>query len=134
MTVIRNSSYIHCDIDQPPAHDTVDRRDRAAPDHPHSRLVLHIIEPRGLTSRLAVDQSNRPKSIELDDPVPNDLRRHAAKLRWLGAGRPIVNGRQRQKPPSLRTILRSFGRGPYQTGIKSDRSGIGMANLLRSPC
>src|ERR1700687_4078749 len=67
-------------IDQPPAHDTVDRRDRAALDHPHNRLALHIIEPRGLTWRLAVDQTIRPKSIELDDPVPDDLQRHAANL------------------------------------------------------
>src|SRR5450759_4000307 len=38
-------------IDQPPAHDTVDRRDRAALDHPHNRLALHIIELRGLAWR-----------------------------------------------------------------------------------
>ena len=29
-------------IDQPPAHYTVDRRDRAALDHPHNRTALHI--------------------------------------------------------------------------------------------
>src|SRR4029077_6950880 len=85
--------------------------------HPHNRLALHIIEPRGLTWRLAVDQTVRPKNIEPHHPVPDDLQRHAAIGR-LGAVRPIVNGRQRQKPPSLRTILRSFGRSPYQTGIK----------------
>src|ERR1700676_302206 len=63
-------------IDQPPAHDTVDRRDRAALDHPHNRLALHIIEPRGLTWRLAVDQTIRPKSIEPHHPVTDDLHRH----------------------------------------------------------
>ena len=35
---------------------------------------------------------------------------------------------------ACRTILRSFGRSPYQTALKSARSGIAMANLHRSPC
>jgi hypothetical protein len=39
-------------------------------------------------------------------PAEADMQRHAANPRRLGAGRPIVNGRQRQKPPSLRAILR----------------------------
>jgi hypothetical protein len=71
-----------------------------------------------LTWRLAIDQTIRPKSIEPHHPVPNDLQRHAANLGRLGPGRSIVNGRQRQKPSSLRAILRSFGSGLYQTGIK----------------
>ena len=37
----------------------------------------------GLTWRLAVDQTVRPKSIEPHHPVPNDLQRHAANLRRL---------------------------------------------------
>src|ERR1035438_4522485 len=93
-------------IDQPPAYDTVDRRDRAALDHPHNRLALHIIEPRGLTWRFAVKQAGSTPRIEPHHPVPDDLQRHPANPRRLGAGRPIVNGRQRQKPPSLRAILR----------------------------
>ena len=47
-------------IDQPPAHDTVDRRDRAALDHPYNRLALQIIEPRGLAWRFAVKQAGSP--------------------------------------------------------------------------
>jgi hypothetical protein len=34
----------------------VDRRDRADLDDPHNRLTLHIIELRGLTWRVAVEQ------------------------------------------------------------------------------
>src|ERR1022692_1913241 len=82
-------------IDQPPAHDTVDRRDRAALDHPHNRLALHIIEPRGLAWRFAVKQAGSTPRIEAHHPVPDDLQRHGANPRRLGAGRPIVNGRQR---------------------------------------
>src|SRR5213075_88754 len=36
-------------IDQPPAHYAVDSRDRAALDHPHNGLALHIVELRWLT-------------------------------------------------------------------------------------
>ncbi len=79
-------------IDQPPAHDTVDRRDRAALDHLHNRLAVHIIEPRGLTWRFAVKQAGGTPRIKPHHPVPDDLQRHAANLRRLGAGRPIVNG------------------------------------------
>src|ERR1019366_2989986 len=71
-------------IDQPPAHDTVDRRDRAALDHPHNRLALHIIEPRGLAWRFTVKQAGSPPRIEPHHPAPNDLQRHATKPRRLG--------------------------------------------------
>ena len=84
----------------------MDRRDRAALDHPHNCLALHAIELRGLTWRFAVKQAGSPPRIEPHHPVPDDLQRHAANPSRLGAGRPIVNGRQRQKPPSLRAILR----------------------------
>src|SRR6266850_642751 len=51
-------------IDQPPAHYTVDRRDRAALDHPHNRLALHIIELRGLAWRFAVKQAgSTPRAL-----------------------------------------------------------------------
>src|SRR4029079_16117302 len=60
----------------------------------------------------------RTKNIAPHPPFPDDRERRPANLGRLGAVRPIVNGRQCQKPPSLRTILRSFGRSPYQTGIK----------------
>ena len=93
-------------IDQPPTHDTVDRRDRAALDHLHNRLALYIIEPRGLAWRFAVKKAGSTPRIEPHHPVPNDLQRHAANPGRLSAGCPIVNSRQRQKSPSLWAILR----------------------------
>jgi hypothetical protein len=59
-----------------------------------------------LTWRFAIKQAGSTPRIKPHHPVSDDLQRHAANLRRLGAGRPIVNGRQRQKPPSLRAILR----------------------------
>jgi hypothetical protein len=41
-------------IDQPPAHHTVDRRDWAALDCPRNSLALGVIELGGLAGRLAV--------------------------------------------------------------------------------
>ncbi len=46
----------------------MDRRDRAALDHPHNRLALHIIELRGLTRRFAVKQAGSPPRIEPHHP------------------------------------------------------------------
>src|SRR5260370_21175421 len=93
-------------IDQPPAHYTVDRRDRAALDHPHNRLALHIIELRGLTRRFAVEQTCSPPRIEPHHPVPNDLKSDATDLRRLGARRTVIDRCNSQKPSSLRAVLR----------------------------
>ena len=60
-------------IDQPPANDAMDRRDRTALDRLDKRAPLGIIEPRPLPRRLAVEQSIRTARIEPDNPVPHDL-------------------------------------------------------------
>ena len=41
-------------IDQPPAHHAMDRRDWAALDHPRNGLALGVIELGGLARRFAV--------------------------------------------------------------------------------
>jgi hypothetical protein len=46
------------EIDQPPARGTVGRRDRAALDHLHNRLALHIIS---VGSRAAMQSSAATK-------------------------------------------------------------------------
>ena len=62
------------EIDDPPAHHAVDRRDRPAFERRGQRRAEPVIEPRRLTRRLAVDQAIRALGVELDDPVPNDCR------------------------------------------------------------
>src|SRR5882672_11094102 len=56
-------------IDQPPAHHAVDRRDRSALDHPRDSLALGIIELRGLARRFAVKQPVRTACIEPQHPI-----------------------------------------------------------------
>ena len=43
--------------------------------------------------------------VELDHPIANDLKRHAADLGRLRPGGPVINRRERQKPPRLRSVL-----------------------------
>ncbi|HUE18000.1 MAG TPA: hypothetical protein VMR25_27840, partial [Planctomycetaceae bacterium] len=100
-------------IDQPPAHHAVDRRDWAALDHPDDRLALAIIELAGAPRRLAVQKTIGTSCVETQHPVSDDLETNAADLRRFRARRAVVDRSKRQKPPSLRTILR-FLRQPPQ--------------------
>ncbi len=84
------------EIDQPPPHHAVDRWDRATLDHLGDHPALAVIELGGPARRLAIQKTLRPPRIEPQNPVPDDLERHPANLRRLGAGRPVVNGRQGQ--------------------------------------
>src|SRR5262249_5458891 len=88
-------------IDQPPAHHAMDRRDRAALDHAGDGPPLKVIELARLTRRLAVQESVRPASVEAQHPVPDDLKPDAADLGRLGARRTVIDRRKRQKPPGL---------------------------------
>src|SRR5260221_6119471 len=71
-------------IDQPPAHHAMDRRDRATLDHAGDGLTLEVIELGRFTRRLAVQESVRPASVEAQHPVPDDLKPNAADLGRLG--------------------------------------------------
>ena len=97
-------------VDQPPAHHAVNRRNRPALDHPRDRLALNIIELRGLPGRFAVQKTIGAILIEPQHPIPDDLKPNAADLRGLGAGRTFVDRRKCQKPTSLRTIFAFFAK------------------------
>ena len=99
-------------IDDPPAHDPMNRRNRAAFDDRGERRPMRVVKPGWLSRRLAVDQALRSMGVELHHPIANDLKRHPADLRRLGAPRAFVNRRQSQKPPRLRPVLRSPRRTP----------------------
>jgi hypothetical protein len=47
------------DVGSPPAHHSVDRRDRATLDHPSDHLALAVIELRVSTRRLFVREAPR---------------------------------------------------------------------------
>jgi hypothetical protein len=92
-------------INQPPAHHTVHRRDRATLNHAGDGLPLSVIEFGRLTRRLAIEEAIRAPRVEAQDPVADDLEANPANLGRFGPSRPIVNRRQCQQPASLRPIL-----------------------------
>src|SRR5476649_1660593 len=98
--------YPLCEIDQPPAHNAMDRRNWAVLDHPGDRLALGVIEFGGLPRRLAVQQPVGPASVEAQHPVPDDMKSYSADLRRFGARRTVVDRSKRQQAPSLGAILR----------------------------
>ena len=65
-------------IDQPPAHHAVRRRDRSRLDDLRQSAALGGIEQRCLARRLAVDQPRRTLGIERQDPVAYRLHADAA--------------------------------------------------------
>jgi hypothetical protein len=77
-------------IDDPPAHDPMNRRNRAAFDDRGERRPMRVVKPGWLSRRLAVDQALRSMGVELHHPIANDLKRHPADLRRLGAPRAFV--------------------------------------------
>ena len=78
-------------VDDTPAHDAVDSRDRSSLDGFCQRRTMSVIEPRRLTGGFTVDQAFGAARVELQHLVPDDLQRHAADLRCLCARRSIVN-------------------------------------------
>ena len=105
------------EIDNPPAHDPMHRRDRAALDDRGERGAVRAVQPGSLSGRLAINQPFRSIGVELHHPIANDLKRHPADLRRLGPARAIINGRKSQKSPRLRPILRPLGRSPHHLSV-----------------
>src|SRR5262245_17908430 len=56
--------YPLCQIDQPPAHHAVDRRDRTTFDHAGKCSAVAVVELGWLPRRLAVQQTIRPSCVE----------------------------------------------------------------------
>ena len=102
---MRNSSKIHCTRSLRAAHDAVDRRDRPALDDLRQRLALPVVQLRRVARRAAVDEPRRAALVEAHDPVPDDLKRHAADLCRIGARGAVIDRRQRQKPARLIGVL-----------------------------
>src|SRR3954453_11375775 len=105
-------------VDEPPSHDPMHRRNRAAFDHRRQRRPVRVLQLRGLPGRLAVDQTIGPRAVELDHPVAHDLHRDAANPGRLRARPPVVDRRQSQEPPGLRGILRPPGKGPQSGRVE----------------
>jgi hypothetical protein len=100
-------------VDQAPANDTMDRRDRSALDHRSQRLALSIIEPGPGAGGLLVDQPGRPRGVEAQHPVPHHLERYPTEARRVAATTAVVDRRQRQQTPRLIGVIRPL-RKPAQ--------------------
>jgi hypothetical protein len=93
------------EIDQAPAHDAMDSRDRTALDHCRQRCAI-FLDYAGLPPRrLAIDQAIRSFVVEPQHPVPNDLQTDIADPRSITATAAIIDRSQRQQPARLLRIL-----------------------------
>jgi hypothetical protein len=101
------------EIDQPPAHNAVRRRDGAALDSRRQRCPLAGVEPRATPGRFAVDQSIGSVAVEPQHPVPNRLQADAADKRRRAPAATTVNRRQRQKPADLSGIAAPMSQPPH---------------------
>ncbi len=79
-----------CEIDQAPAYDTVDRRDRAALDYAGDHLALCSVEFGGAAWRLAV-QAVSASRVEPQYPVADNLKADPADLRSLRTRHAVVD-------------------------------------------
>ena len=93
-------------IHQPPTHNTMDGRDRAALDQSHQRTTLCVVQPRCCSRRSAVDQPVGAIGIETDHPIPDDLQTDTADPSRIATRPSLVNDGQSQEPPRLVGITR----------------------------
>src|SRR4051812_31751153 len=106
------------EVDQTPAHHTVDGRNGPLLDDGLQGRAMRVGEFRGLAGRLAVDQARGPLGVELHHPVAHDLHRAPADPGRRGAGCPLIDRRQGQQAPGLRAVLRRAGDRAQRMGIK----------------
>src|SRR5271156_2059087 len=75
--------YPLAQVDDSPTNDAMHRGDRSVLDHSCDGRSVHVVQSRGLSGRLAIDEAVWSKRVELHHPVPDDLQRYAADLRRL---------------------------------------------------
>src|SRR5690349_6303618 len=93
-------------IDQTPAHNIVDGRDRTTLNDRRQRSPMRVGQSRLRARRLAVYQTIRPLRVEPQHPVPDDLQSDIADARCLTAAAAVVDHRQCQQAAGLSCILR----------------------------
>jgi len=108
-------------VDQPPAHHPVDRRDRPALDNTRERLTLVIAQLRRLARRFGVDQPIWAAGVEAHHPIADDLQPDPAGPGRLRPPPAVIDHRQRQKPTRLIGVLRRPCQRP-QIGAPEVRS------------
>src|SRR6266849_5472629 len=104
-------------VNQPPAHHPVNRRDRAALDDLQQRLAVRRGKQRRVARRLAVHQASRTLGVERQNPVPHCLQPNPADLRRLGPRPAVIDRRQRQQAPRLIGIVRPLRQLAQSRGL-----------------
>ena len=105
-------------IDQAPAHDTMDRRDRAFIELCGQSRAMRVGELGRPAGRLAVEKALRPVRVELHHPVAHDLQRDPADPSGFGPARPVLDRRQSQETPRLWAILALAGHRAKAIGVE----------------
>ena len=111
---------------RPPAHDAVDRRDRAGLNNLRCAAVIGV-ELRGCAGDFPSTSPSGPRALKLAHPVANDLQTDAADPRRI---RPAANRRPRPTPAddgsgsrpwsSSRSLSKSFRKSialPWRTSL-----------------
>jgi hypothetical protein len=94
-------------VDDPPAHDAMDRRRWTVLDDARERGAMLVLQKRRLPRRFTIDKAIRAVGVKTKNPVANDLERHAADLRRFAACRHVVNRRKGEEPSGLWPVLRT---------------------------
>ena len=92
-------------VDHPPAHHAMHRRDRAVFDRLHQGCAVPILQQRANARGLAADQAVRSPLVQFEHPVPGNLQRDTADGHCFRPRRPVIDGCQRQQPPGLTRIM-----------------------------
>ena len=77
-----------------------------------------LAQTRSPARRFAVDQPSRPRSVELDDPITNDLERNPGDLGGLRPARPVIDRSHRQQSPRLRAAPALPGQSAHADSVK----------------
>lgn len=80
-------------------------RDRTALYHARHGCSVRIVQTRRLTWRLAVDQTNWTLGVERQNPITDDMHRHAPDPGILITSGAAVDGRQGKKTTNLIGVI-----------------------------
>jgi hypothetical protein len=102
----------HDQIAGPPAHNAIDRRDRACLHEAGEKRLMLVGQLAWRARRRLVDETVRPLLVEPDDPIPQRLTVHAADLRCLFSRAAVQHRCDRKQSTRLRRILHPLRNPP----------------------
>ena len=120
------------EINQPPAHDVVDRGDRPCLNHGDERAPLFVVEQGRTSGRFAIDEAVRPLGVEAKHPIAERLQANPSEPSRVRPHAAFINRDQREKAPrDAAGFLRKRQSAKHRPS-KSTRNEIGAA-MSNSP-